>query len=335
LTEPRSPVPGDPLVELLERSRRIGARDDLVVHGGGNTSSKTRAIDHLGRERPALLIKASGADLATLEPEGVCALWLDDLLAMRVRSAMTDEAMTAILARCLVEPASRRPSIETLLHAFLPARYVDHVHADAICALTKAPDPRAAVHEALGPDVTYVEWVRPGFALARTVAELGSSEAVVLGHHGLVTWDDELGGSERRTLKIVDRAEKWLEGRMRKADVRSKAEIDHADLLIALRGRLSRRGRRVVLHVRKSSRSISDRADVRQVADAGPATADHLMWVRPRPAVLSPRHATSSISRATSIYCRPVARCMILPRRSRSFRDWASLRPAAAPPKPV
>ena len=98
-------------------------------------------------------------------------LRLDELLPLREREAMTDEEMRRLLSRCLVEPGSRRPSIETLLHAFLPAAHVDHVHADAICALANAPDPEAAVHAALGPDVAVLAYVRPGFELSRSVAD--------------------------------------------------------------------------------------------------------------------------------------------------------------------
>ena len=95
-------------------------------------------------------IKGSGSDLATITATDFPGLWLDDLLPLREREAMTDEEMVAYLSRCLVEPDAARPSIETLLHAFLPARHVDHVHADAICALANAPDPAAAVRDALG-----------------------------------------------------------------------------------------------------------------------------------------------------------------------------------------
>src|SRR5262249_29506989 len=116
---------------------------------------------------------------------------------------MTDEEMVAYLARCLVEPDSARPSIETLLHAFLPAAHVDHVHADAICALANAPDPAAAVHEVLGPDVAVVDYIRPGFDLSKRVAELASARAVVLAHHGLVTWGETHEESYGLTLELV------------------------------------------------------------------------------------------------------------------------------------
>ena len=156
---------------LVARSRAIGADPTLVVHGGGNTSTKTRERDHLGRERDVLRIKGSGTDLKTIGPDGFPGLFLDELLPLRDRTAMSDEEMVDYLAHCMVEPGSRRPSIETLLHAFLPARHVDHVHADAICALTNNAEPDRHVRAALGDDVAVVPYVRPGFDLSRQVAD--------------------------------------------------------------------------------------------------------------------------------------------------------------------
>ncbi len=138
------------LERLVDRSRLIGSDPALVLHGGGNTSTKLVERDHLGRERRVLRIKGSGSDLATARPPTSRGSGSTTCCRLRERDAMSDEEMVAYLSRCLVEPDAARPSIETLLHAFLPAAHVDHVHADAICALANAPDPDAAVREALG-----------------------------------------------------------------------------------------------------------------------------------------------------------------------------------------
>src|SRR5215204_5805140 len=186
-----SRLPGATEIDrLVARSRAIGADPTLVVHGGGNTSIKTRERDHLGRERDVLRIKGSGTDLKTIGPDGFPGLYLDELLPLRDRAAMSDEEMVAYLARCMVEPGSRRPSIETLLHAFLPARHVDHVHADAICTLTNTIDAERHVRAALGPDIAVVPYIRPGFTLSRQVADLADASAVVLAKHGLETWGE-------------------------------------------------------------------------------------------------------------------------------------------------
>src|SRR5476649_270504 len=184
-------IPGETeLDRLVARSRLIGSDPTLVLYGGGNTSSKILERDHLGRERWVLRIKGSGSDLATIEARQFSGVWLEDVLPLRDRDALSDEEMLAYLNHCLVEADAPRPSIETLLHAFLPALHVDHVHADAICSLANAPDPAAAVHEALGEDIAVVDYIRPGFELSRRVADLSGARAIVLAHHGLVTWGD-------------------------------------------------------------------------------------------------------------------------------------------------
>ena len=282
-------IPGETDLErLVARSRLIGGDPELVVHGGGNTSTETRETDHLGRERPVLRIKGSGTDLKTIGPDGFPGLWLDELLPLRERAAMSDEAMVAHLARCMTDPAAPKPSIETLLHAFLPARHVDHVHADAICALTNNPEPERHVREALGPEVAVVPYLRPGFGLSRMVAELAGAKAVVLAKHGLVTWGETDEESLGLTLDLVARAEAYLAERLPVAEpVQSPAFAaeERRDLLLTLRGRLSR-DRRVVLVTDASQQPFADRPDVETVATAGRATPDHILRIGARSAVV-------------------------------------------------
>ncbi|MBI4347068.1 MAG: SDR family oxidoreductase [Elusimicrobia bacterium] len=280
MTAPAITAQSTALAELVDRSRRIGARPDLVVHGGGNTSAKTTGVDHRGRERPILLVKGSGMDLATIGPAGFVALYLDDLAAIRDRTAMTDEEQQAYLGRCTVSQGTARPSIETLLHALLPWTHVDHVHADAICALALAGDPEREVREVLGADVAFVPYVRPGFELSHRVADLADHAAVVLGHHGLVTWGATSAACLERTLSLVGRARRYLDGRARPPEQAIPA-LDHERahaLLLTLRGHLAEPSR-VVLHVDASGRRHADRTDVDRIAGAGPATADHVLRI--------------------------------------------------------
>ena len=290
----------DGVPDLVARSRAIGADSTLVVHGGGNTSCKTTGVDHLGRPRPILVIKASGADMRTIEETGFVALYLDDLLIARDRGRMDDAAMTDFLAASRADRGPRRPSIETLLHAFLAGRHVDHVHADAICALTNGPRPREVVRDALGSDVAYVEYQRPGFALACEVARAAvDARAVVLGHHGLVAWGDTSDGALAATRDLVARAARYVDSRRRSAPAattRDLSEDDGEALLLTVRGRLSRDGRRI-LHVDPAGRAFADRADAARLLDAGPATADHLLRIRPYP--IAVRHSEDVEARVT------------------------------------
>lgn len=268
---------------LVARSRRLGADPELVVHGGGNTSSKGWAVDHLGRRRRTLLVKGSGSDMATAGPGDFPALWLEDLVAARAHQDMTDAEMVAYLSRCQADPAARRPSIETLLHAFLPAAHVDHTHADAICALTKSPGGPRHVAVALGDDVAYVPYIRPGFALSRLVGDLTGARAVVLAHHGLVTWGETGEESEALTVELVARAESYLGERASSrgrplAVAREGLDPGAAEeLLVRLRGRLSGRGRRKVLRLDEAQRRFADRSDVDALCRLGPSTADHIL----------------------------------------------------------
>ena len=127
-----------PVEQLVEQSRLVGANESLVLWGGGNNSFKTRAADLLGRPIDVMLIKSSGSDMKSIVPKQFPAVRLDYIAPLRDRGEMTDEEMVDYLARCLVDPGGARPSIETLLHAFLPVPAVLHTHADAILALTSS-----------------------------------------------------------------------------------------------------------------------------------------------------------------------------------------------------
>jgi len=198
-------------------------------------------------------------------------LRLDDLLALRERDAMSDEEMVAAVRRALLDPDSPRPSIESLLHAWLPAADVDHVHADAICALANAPDPHAAVRDALGGDVAVVDYVRPGFELSKRVAECADARAIVLAHHGLVTWGDD---SYALTRELVDRAAAYV-GLAPVEVVRRGAES-----LVRLRGKASKR-RRQVLAVDAAQQTFADRDDAEAIA-AMRSTPDHMLRIGAR-----------------------------------------------------
>jgi rhamnose utilization protein RhaD (predicted bifunctional aldolase and dehydrogenase)/NAD(P)-dependent dehydrogenase (short-subunit alcohol dehydrogenase family) len=272
------------LDRLVARSRLIGSDPALVLHGGGNTSTKLVETDHLGRERRSIRIKGSGSDLATATTADFPGLWLDDLLPLRDREAMSDEEMVAHLSHCLVDPDAARPSIETLLHAFLPAAHVDHVHADAICSLANAPDPEAAVHEALGADIAVVPYLRPGFELSRRVAELADARAVVLAHHGLVTWGETHEHSYELTVELVRRAHEYLGTPVPEREAPEPDGRRVERFLLRLRGRLSA-GSRVVLATDRSQRALADRPDADRIASMR-STPDHMLRIGARSGVV-------------------------------------------------
>lgn len=287
-----------PLHELVERSQAIGADQSLVVYGGGNTSSKGEIHDYLGRLRSVLWVKGSGADMAIAKERDYPALYLEELLALREMDSLDDETMTDFVTRALVDPTSRRPSIETLLHAFLPAKHIDHVHADAICALTNQAEGKRAVREALGDGFAYVDWMRPGFQLSKIAGTLGSYDGIVLAHHGLIVWDDVSEDCLARTHEAVGKANAYLDSLSTKPlaafrhDDPNENEI--RELLLALRGSLAKE-KKLVLRTDHRLREIADRPDAGVVAGAGVSSADHMMRMKPWTAALASPSAQSAV----------------------------------------
>src|SRR5579864_1610061 len=148
-------------------TRLLGGDPRLVLHGGGNTSVKTRLNDLMGREVDVLCVKGSGADMAVIEPAGLPAVRLAELRMLRTREAMTDEEMVRVQRANLLDPMAPNPSVETLLHAFLPHKFVDHTHANAIVSLVDQDDSEALCREVYGARMGFVPYVMPGFQLAK------------------------------------------------------------------------------------------------------------------------------------------------------------------------
>ncbi len=195
-------------------SRLIGSESELALHGGGNTSLKSRTRDLHGHEVDVLYVKGSGLDLADVEPGDLPAVRLEPLRRLRELDALDDESMLAELRRALLDPNALDPSVETLLHAFLPWRFVDHSHADALLALTNQPDGEARIAAVLGDRVGWVPYTMPGFELAKRAADVLDKnpdvEGLVLEKHGLFTFGDDARTSYERHIDIAARARRAI-----------------------------------------------------------------------------------------------------------------------------
>ncbi len=281
-----------PLADLVSRSNMIGSDQSLVVYGGGNTSAKGTILDHLGREQQVMWVKGSGADMRGSVESDYPGLRLSELTALASRVDMDDEEMTDLVTRALLDPSSRRPSIETLLHAFLPFTHIDHVHADAICALTNHAEGRKITLEALGEGFAYVDWLRPGFELSKIVGELSEYDGVVLAHHGLITWADDSDACYRRTIEVVEQAREFVEAN----SVPSGPPPRHDDipddelrrLLLELRGAVSSTGHRI-LRVDDRLRTVADDDQLEAIVAGGVSSADHMLRIKPRSLALTSR----------------------------------------------
>jgi rhamnose utilization protein RhaD (predicted bifunctional aldolase and dehydrogenase)/NAD(P)-dependent dehydrogenase (short-subunit alcohol dehydrogenase family) len=202
-------------------SRLLGAEKSLVLHGGGNTSVKGTHTNILGEHLPALFVKASGHDMAVIGPEGHPGLDLRHLRKLRRLAELSDLEMVNEFRTHLFDFQSATPSIETLVHAFLPPKFIDHTHAGAVLALTNQLDGERVVRDALGEKVVILKYVKPGFRLAKAAAEAFEANpegrAMVWIHHGLLTWGDAARDSYNSMVELVTRAEDYLTSHASKA----------------------------------------------------------------------------------------------------------------------
>jgi rhamnose utilization protein RhaD (predicted bifunctional aldolase and dehydrogenase)/NAD(P)-dependent dehydrogenase (short-subunit alcohol dehydrogenase family) len=290
-------------------ARLLGADPSLVVHGGGNTSVKAQATDLFGDAVEVIHIKGSGWDLATIEPAGHPAVRLEPLLAYRALDAMTDESMVNELRSNLLDASSPTPSVETLLHAFLPHRFVDHTHADAILALADQADAERICREVFGPTMVWVPYVMPGFALAKRTVEAFEA-AVAAGHepsvivlekHGAFTFGATARESYERMITAVSRAEAAIGDLSRTVNMPAPDSYDVAraseraaialprfrGALGKLAGEAFERGAIFELRTNERVRGFLARKDSFELAQAGCATPDHVL--RTKPAALTLR----------------------------------------------
>ncbi len=195
-------------------TRLLGSDPKMVLHGGGNTSVKTVIKDQLGEDVDVICIKGSGWDMGVIEPAGLPAVRLAPLRKLRKLDKLSDEDMVNFQRINLLDSSAPNPSVETLLHAFLPHKFIDHVHSTAVLALTDQPDNKALVQEVYGGRVAYVPYTIPGFALAKSVADVFDKnpgvEGLVLLQHGIFTVGDSARQAYERMIEFVTLAEERL-----------------------------------------------------------------------------------------------------------------------------
>ena len=195
-------------------TRLIGRDPLLVLHGGGNTSVKTRARDDLGAEHAVICVKGSGADMADIEPWGLPAVKLGPLRALRALEVLSDEAMVNVQRLNLLDASAPNPSVETLLHAFLPHKFVDHTHAAAVLSLVDQPDGEALAAEVYDGRMGFVPYIAPGFGLAKAAADAFEQkpdvEGLILHKHGIFTFGESAREAYERMIEMVSLAESRL-----------------------------------------------------------------------------------------------------------------------------
>ncbi|MCX8231820.1 MAG: class II aldolase/adducin family protein, partial [Alphaproteobacteria bacterium] len=283
-------------------TRLLGSDPRLVLHGGGNTSVKTSVVDQLGDEASVLCVKGSGWDMGHIEPAGLPAVRMDVLRRLQSRDALSDEDMVLIQRTALISPASPNPSVETLLHAFLPHKFIDHTHSTAVLALTDQPDGDAICAEVYGDRAALVPYVMPGFGLAKLAAEVQAAnpdvEGLILLKHGICSFGATAEEAYSRMIALVTLAEAYIAAagkKALKAAALPKKTLPVEEVAPIVRGAVSEclddndgLWRRQILAFRTSEpiRNFVDGADVVRYAQQGVVTPDHTIRTKNWPLIL-------------------------------------------------
>ncbi len=290
------------LEQRVYSSRLLGSDPALVMHGGGNTSVKDTALNVWGEKEEALYIKGSGWDLVSIEAPGFPAVRLEPLKSLRALPALADPAMVNELRRNLFESQSPDPSVEALLHAFLPHRFVDHTHADAVLALTNQPNGKELITELYGNRVGVVPYVMPGFQLAKLCADVFESnpqvEGLVLLNHGVFSFGETAKESYERMIKLVAEAETFLSARKKKS-VSVSPPAPSSDVLSfwtgVVRKQLLERGFRTIVQSDTSEVALafSSHPEMKDFSQRGPLTPDHVIRTKRLPLIVSQEAAST------------------------------------------
>jgi len=202
-------------------TRLLGGEPRLVLHGGGNTSVKLTQTDLVGEEWDVLCVKGSGWDMGVIEPQGLPAVKLAPLLKARALPGLSDEDMVSLQRANMIDPSGPNPSVETLLHAFLPHKFVDHTHSTAILALVDQADSAPICREVLGASFGFVPYIKPGFDLAKAAAEVYECDPSVVGlildKHGIFTFAGSAKEAYDLMIDAVTKAEDFVASRTRPA----------------------------------------------------------------------------------------------------------------------
>ena len=276
-------------------SQLLGRDPNLVLHGGGNTSVKLTESDPSGQDQKLLFIKGSGQDLATIDESGFTAVRIETLLRMAQCESLTDSDMVSQQRLATTNTNAPNPSVEAILHAIIPFRFVDHTHADSIIAITNTPDGIRRIKDCFSDRLLIIPYVMPGFILARTVYEMTQGiqwsqyDGMVLMNHGLFTFGDDARSSYEAMIDLVSRAEDYLRANgahdLARAELADRNAIEVAQLRRAV---ADARGKPVVAIWDTSAESVgfARLKNISNIAMQGPVTPDHSIRTKRIPMLL-------------------------------------------------
>ncbi len=301
-------------------ARLLGSDPELVLHGGGNTSVKSCIEDLYGEDTDVLYIKGSGWDLATIEPPGHPATRLEPLKKMRSLKALSDEDMVSMQRLNLLDPSSPNPSVETLLHAFLPAKFIDHTHSISLLAIADQPNAESLCKEIFGNRVAIVPYVMPGFELALLAANCFDKaneeakksnielEGMILLKHGIFSFGDSAKQSYKRMIKLVKESENFLTRKVNlgiKSNDKDNYFSDEYKIIPYIRGILANDAKifgesgNWVFDIRNNNNieELLNHKELISIAKKGVATPDHVIRTKQKPLILDfPKDLTNNDS---------------------------------------
>lgn len=284
------------LAKRVYTSRLLGQNPDLVLHGGGNTSVKIKKKDFFGKLTEYLYVKGSGCDLVSIEENDFSGCRMIDLLKLSEFESLSDTEMVNQCRSSMIDPNSLNPSIEAIVHAVIPHRFVDHTHADAILSLTNAPNSRQNINEVFGDRVITIPYVMPGFDLAREVkkhimrSDIAKLEGVILMNHGIFTFHDDAKKSYELMIKLVSQAERYIKKSIgtKKLPKPISSKPNPSELSLIRKQVSEWRGAAVVSRFDNSTeaREFACLKNVKPLATKGPLTPDHVIRTKRIPLII-------------------------------------------------
>ncbi len=301
---------GDLLKLRVYTSQLLGNDEDLVMHGGGNTSVKIKEKNIFGEEEDILYVKGSGWDLGTIKEEGFSPVKLSALLKLAELPTLTDVDMVKYQRMAMTNPAAPNPSVETILHGIIPYTFVDHTHADAVVIITNTPGGKNRIQEIYGKNMLIVPYVMPGFILAKTIYEMTKNidwenlDGMILMSHGVFTFDNDPKRAYEKMIDIVSKAEKYLKKQGATIIKGAKKEKVDALHIAKIRKQVSDVwGAPILTRLDNSAASVafSHLPNVRKITNRGPLTPDHIIRTKRTPIVFS-KNPTKDLEKYKSDY---------------------------------
>ena len=314
---------------LVYRSNKLGEDLTLTNTGGGNTSSKLTEIDPLTSEPVEVLwLKGSGGDLRTAKRDGFASLYLDKVRAMKARylsdpergpKTPIEDVMYPMYSHCVFNLNPRACSIDTPLHTFVPYKHVDHLHPNAVIAIAASVNQEKLTRDIYGDEVIYIPWQRPGFDIGlkieRLIQDNPHAKGILLGHHGMSSWNNDDKTCYETALEIIDRAARYIEAHDKGEQTfggpkhQPLAEADReriqAEIIPFLRGQVSA-DRRFVGTVQDDEKMLRfvNSHDGPKLADLGTSCPDHFLRTKIKPLFVDWKPASGDVEELKRAICK-------------------------------